>query len=229
MASDERWISIAEMNDQLISCRKCPRLVHFREAVVGRDKRFRGQAYWARPVPGYGDINGHILIVGLAPAASGGNRTGRVFTGDKSSDFLVSCLHEVGITNQPTSESRDDGLKYNDAYITAAVKCVPPDNKPTPEEITNCSVYLRSEISMMKNLRVILVLGQIAFQAVLKLLADQSISRSGYKFSHGAVYSLNGVSVVCSYHPSPRNVNTGKLSRDDFIGVLKKVKELASN
>jgi len=227
MQGEDRWADIREMNDRLIACERCPRLVEFRKAVVGRDKRFRGETYWARPVPGYGDINCRLLIVGLAPAASGGNRTGRVFTGDKSSDFLVSCLHEAGITNQPTSERRDDGLIYYDAYITAAVKCVPPDNKPLPEEIENCSVYLRSEIGFMKNLKVILVLGQIALQAVVRLIADPAEPRSRYRFVHGAVYSMNGIRVVCSYHPSPRNVNTGKLKRSDFVDLLKKVKEMA--
>ncbi|GGM78271.1 uracil-DNA glycosylase [Thermogymnomonas acidicola] len=221
------WKSIDEMNSELIECVACPRLVKFREEVAQRYKRYR-ERFWSRPVPGFGDISGRILILGLAPAPAGGNRTGRVFTGDRSSDFLVSCLHEVGITNKPTSESRDDGLQYRDAYITAAVKCVPPDNRPEREEMERCSRYLDYEICSMGNLKAVVALGSIAFSAFKSYAKRRGADTRGMRFEHGKSYSVLGVRLFCLYHPSPRNVNTGKLTRDAFIRGLKEVLQYVS-
>ncbi len=214
------------MEKDLISCSDCERLAKFRVDVAGRDRKYANEMFWSKPVPGYGDINGRLIIVGLAPAAMGGNRTGRVFTGDKSSDFLVSCLYEAGFTNQPTSERKDDGLQYIDSYITAAVKCVPPDNKPTLEEIRNCSKYLRFEIRSARNARVILALGKIAFDAVISSFSSEGYGTKGTKFVHGNKYAFGNITVVASYHPSPRNVNTGKLSREKFMSILYEIRDI---
>lgn len=219
---------MGEFNRDLINCRKCSRLVAFRNEVAGRDRRYANEEFWSRPVPGYGDINGTLLILGLAPAATGGNRTGRVFTGDKSSDFLVSCLYEVGITNIPTSTSRDDGLQYRDSYISAILKCVPPGDKPVSEEIENCYPYLQHEIDSMSNLNTVLSLGTVAHNGFNRYLKRKGFDVRGKKFSHGIVYEYDGFREVCCYHPSPRNVNTGRLTRDDFIRVLKMARDLSS-
>lgn len=214
-----------KFNSELVKCRKCPRLVDFRETVLSDSKRYSGEIFWRKPVPGYGDINGMILIVGLAPAASGGNRTGRVFTGDKSSDFLVSALYEVGLANRPESLRKDDGLIYYNTYINAPVKCVPPDNIPLPEEVANCAPYFHFEMKAMKNLRTVLALGQFAFKAVLNYYSSLGVNTRGLKFMNGEYVSAGDVKIFCAFHPSPRNVNTGKLSRESFIKTLRKVKE----
>ncbi|MHB1811992.1 MAG: uracil-DNA glycosylase [Thermoplasmataceae archaeon] len=212
-------------NDELVKCRKCTRLVNFRETVLSGNKRYAGEEFWRKPVPGYGDTDGEILVVGLAPAASGGNRTGRVFTGDKSSEFLVSSLHQVGLANKPESISRNDGLIYYNTYITAPVKCVPPDNIPLPVEVSNCAPFFHYELKSMKNLKTILALGQFAFKAVLIYYASIGINTRGLKFTNGDYVTVGKVKIFCSFHPSPRNVNTGKLSRESFIQTLEKVKE----
>lgn len=209
-----------EFIDDLTGCSRCERLVKFRVDVASRNGRFNGEEFWSRPIPGYGDINGRLMILGLAPAATGGNRTGRVFTGDRSSDFLVSCLHEVGITNQPTSVSRDDGLRYRDAYITAVLRCVPPGDKPLTHEIDNCSDYLKFEIESMKNLKVIFTLGAVAHNGLIRYLRKEGYDVRGKKFVHGMVYDFGEFREICCYHPSPRNVNTGRLTRDEFIRTL---------
>ena len=181
--------------------------------------------YWGRPVPGFGDPKATLLIVGLAPAAHGGNRTGRVFTGDRSGDFLYKALYKAGLANQPTSENIDDGLRLSGAYVTAAVKCAPPDNKPATEETSNCSEYLASEIDSLQDLKAILCLGQFAFDAVMRVLRNKyDLSRPRETFGHGKVLMLGeGVPVVvCSYHPSPRNTQTGKLTERMLISVLRK-------
>lgn len=219
---------IAELNKELINCRKCDRLVKFREEVSHRNNRFSEEKYWSRPVPGFGDINGRILILGLAPAATGGNRTGRVFTGDKSSDFLVSALYEVGIANIPTSTSIDDGLKYFDTYITAVLKCVPPGDKPALGEIDNCLPYLEREIDFMSNLKVVLTLGTVAHNGFNRYLRKKGHNVKGKKFVHGKIYDYGSFKEICCYHPSPRNVNTGRLNRDQFIETLEKMKKEAS-
>lgn len=210
----------------VVECRRCERLVRFRVEVASKRAKFSGHDFWSKPVPGFGDINGRMLILGLAPAATGGNRTGRVFTGDKSSDFLVDCLHEVEITNQSESVSTDDGLEYRDAYITAVLKCVPPNDKPLPEEIKACSDYLTYEIDTMKNLKVVLTLGTVAHTGFNRYMRARGYDVRGRKFINGQVYDYGDFVEVCCYHPSPRNVNTGRLTREGFIAVLRKAKDL---
>lgn len=211
------------MNEELIKCRLCQRLVKFRVDVADRPGKFKDEKFWSRPVPGHGDPEGRILILGLAPAATGGNRTGRVFTGDKSSEFLVSSLYEVGLSNMDSSESRDDGLQYIDTYVSAALKCVPPLNKPAREELENCSRYLDFEIDSMKNLKAVLVLGRIAYDSFIGYLKRRNYDVSKVKFAHGSYYDVARMRLYCSYHPSPRNVNTGKMSKESFTGILRNI------
>lgn len=216
-----------KLEKDVIGCIKCKRLVEFREKVaLEKRKSYLNWNYWGKPVPGYGDINGKIMILGLAPAAHGGNRTGRVFTGDKSADFLFKCLHHVGLSNQPNSDHRNDGLKFK-GYITAAVKCVPPNDKPTAEEKENCETFLSKEFELMSNLKVVLALGKIGFDSCLKFVRKKHpIKMKDYKFKHGVRYVLpNGLILYGSYHPSPRNVNTGKLTFEMMINFLEKVKK----
>jgi len=200
-------------------------LVDYREGVARTKRReFLGWQYWGRPVPGFGDPRAQLLILGLAPAAHGGNRTGRVFTGDRSGDFLYQALYKVGLANQPTSQNSDDGLKLNGAYVTAAVKCAPPDNKPSVDETSNCSGYLASEIDSLKDLKAILCLGQFAFNAVMRTIRNKyNLSQSSAKFGHGKLLRLgDGIPLImCSYHPSPRNTQTGKLTEKMFLSVLR--------
>ncbi len=217
--------SLDEMNQILINCKKCPRLVEFRETVAKRKNKYYGENYWSKPVPGYGNHDGHILILGLAPAATGGNRTGRIFTGDKSAQFLVKCLYQAGFTNMDKSERKDDGLIYYDTYITAILKCVPPNDKPNKNEIENCSQFLEYEIDTMKNLKAILVLGRIAFESLKKYLKKKGIDVKKMEFIHGYYYDIDGKRIYCSYHPSPRNVNTGKIRNEDLIGILNNIKK----
>jgi uracil-DNA glycosylase len=215
------------LSQEIIVCRKCPRLVEFREKI-SREKRkqFADFDYWGRPVPGFGDPDARLVIVGLAPAAHGGNRTGRVFTGDSSARFLVKHLYEVGFANQPTSETRFDGLVYRDCYVTAAVRCVPPDNKPTMEEVTNCEPYLKQELGLLKKSRAILALGKIGFDSVVNYAKKYHGCQGRAKFEHGKKYQLakNFPVVFASYHPSPRNTNTGKLTSKMFSKVLKEIR-----
>lgn len=215
---------LEEMNSILVKCNRCPRLVDFRVKVAERRNRFFGEEYWSRPVPGYGDHAGRFLILGLAPAATGGNRTGRIFTGDKSAEFLVSCLYEAGFTNKPSSISRDDGLVYYDTYVTAVVKCVPPGDKPTREEMENCLPYLEFEIDTMENLRVILVLGRVAFQS-LKMYFRKKGLNLDFDFRNGDYFDVGNMRVYMHYHPSPRNVNTGRVKKGEFVEFLIKIKE----
>ena len=210
----------------MVNCRRCPRLVEYREQVARSKRRgFLDWQYWGRPVPGFGDPDAWLLIVGLAPAAHGGNRTGRVFTGDRSGDFLYKALYKVGLANQPTSQNSEDGLKLNGAYVTAAVKCAPPDNKPSTEETTNCSEFLASEIDSLRELKAILCLGQFAFNAVMRMIRGKyNLPRSSARFGHGKVLRFgDGIPlIICSYHPSPRNTQTGKLTEKMFLSVLRK-------
>ncbi len=218
-----RYGGIAELNSEVVSCEKCPRLVRFRAAVPAR-AAFRGQDYWRRPVPGFGDTRARIVVVGLAPAAHGGNRTGRVFTGDESARFLVRSLHDAGLANKPTSLSRDDGLALADCYVTAAVKCVPPDNKPTPAEFGNCSAYLDAELELLSQAEAVVALGQLAFRSVLGWAASKGAETSGMKFEHGREYLFDSLpAVYACYHPSPRNTYTGKLTRRMMTGLFKRV------
>jgi uracil-DNA glycosylase len=217
---------LLKIRNEVVDCRRCPRLVEYREDVAGRKRReFLDWEYWGKPIPGFGDPNASLLIVGLAPAAHGGNRTGRVFTGDRSGDFLYKALYKRGFANQPTSRSLNDGLKLKGAYVTAAVKCAPPDNRPTTDETSNCSEYLSREIDSLRNLRAILCLGQFAFDAVMIMIRHKhNLPKSSGKFGHGRVLRLGeGIPVIiCSYHPSPRNTQTGKLNERMFLSVLPK-------
>ncbi len=220
-------ILLLKVRNEVVGCRRCPRLVEYREEVARtKRKEFLDWDYWGQPVPGFGDPNASLLIVGLAPAAHGGNRTGRVFTGDRSGDFLYKALHKTGFANQPTSRSVDDGLELKGAYVTAAVKCAPPDNKPSIEETSSCSGYLATEIDSLKDLRAILCLGQFAFNAVMKTIrAKYNLPRSSASFGHGRVLKLGkGIpNIICSFHPSPRNTQTGKLTERMFLSVLRKI------
>lgn len=224
---------LLRIRNDVVDCRRCRRLTQYREEVAQKKrKEFLDWDYWGRPIPGFGDPNASLLIVGLAPAAHGGNRTGRVFTGDRSGDFLYRALYKTGFANQPTSESRDDGLKLRSAYVTAAVKCAPPDNKPTTDETSNCLGYLANEIDSLKQLRTILCLGQFAFNAVMRTIRSKyNLPRASGNFGHGNVLKFgDGVPlVVCSYHPSPRNTQTGKLTEEMFLSVLRKISTVEKN
>lgn len=224
-----RFDSIAEMNSELTKCVRCPRIVKFRTEVANRKSRFLGEEFWSKPVPGYGNIDSRLLVLGLAPAATGGNRTGRVFTGDKSATFLFSCLYEVGLSNREDSVSRDDGLLLEHLYLTAVLKCVPPGDKPLPDELENCRDYREFEIESMKNLKVVLALGKVAFDTFKAYLKGRGFSVSGLQFKHGVGYRVGGIWFYCSYHPSPRNVNTGRLTRAQLVEVFKEIKQKLSS
>ena len=222
-------IKLEQVNSQIVRCHKCPRLVRWREACAGKPpRRFFGQNYWAKPLPGFGDANARVLIVGLAPAAHGGNRTGRMFTGDRSGDWLYGALHAAGFANQMNSDHRNDGLKLNDCYITAAVHCAPPLNKPSFTEFNRCRPYLIHELTLMRSqLAVVIVLGKIAFDAFLKAYeaSGRSISKPRPKFGHGNSARLSGGPLlICSYHPSQQNTFTGKLTRPMFQAVFKQAR-----
>lgn len=217
------------LNEEIISCRKCPRLVRFRESVARSKRRaFQNWEYWGRPVPGFGDPNTQLLIIGLAPAAHGGNRTGRVFTGDRSGDFLFEALHRAGFANQPKSVSRDDNLRLKNAYIGVAVRCAPPANKPLPSEFHNCRPYLEAELRIIQP-KAVLVLGGVAFRAYLQILKQQALisSHAAYLFAHGAVHQLPGglPRVFASYHPSQQNTFTGRLTQDMLSRVLLNIRK----
>jgi uracil-DNA glycosylase len=210
--------SLTVVRNAIVTCDRCPRLRAYC-ARIAREKRraFRDDTYWGRPVPGFGDPRARLLIIGLAPAAHGANRTGRVFTGDGvggSGDFLMRALHDAGFANIPTSQSPDDGLRLKDAFIAAAVRCAPPDNKPTPEEIANCQPHLDAEIAALPRVRVVAALGKIAFDAYLRLLKNQGVAISPRPpFGHAIAHRLpNGITVIGCYHPSRQNTNTGKLT-----------------
>lgn len=222
---------MAELNRILIACTLCPRLVAFREEI-GRVKRraYADWEYWAKPVPGFGDVNARVLILGLAPGAHGSNRTGRPFTGDGSGYFMYPVLYETGFASQSMATSRDDGMKLTGAYITAAVRCAPPANKPTPEEIANCAHYLDSEIALLKNVTVVVALGKIGFDAYLNHLRRIGViqSRAPYEFGHGVEYRMpNGIILLGTYHPSMQNTNTGKLTKQMFQKIFERAKKLA--
>lgn len=209
---------------EIVSCRRCPRLVEYREHAPPT-RGYSGETYWRRPVPGFGDLEGRLLILGLAPARSGANRTGRIFTGDASSRFLVSALHSAGFANQPTSESKDDGLVYRGCFVTAVVKCVPPGDRPLRQESENCAPFLEAEVSLLPNLRGVIALGAFAFRAYLDHLERRGTAVRGLKFGHGASYRIpDGTTLYASYHPSPRNTNTGKLTKRMLVFLLRRVR-----
>ncbi len=213
-----------KLNQEIIACRKCPRLVEWREEVSRvKRKAYQNQEYWGKPVPGFGDPKARVLVVGLAPGAHGSNRTGRQFTGDASGNFLFPALYRAGFANQPSAESRSDGLILKDMYITASGRCAPPANKPSPEELNNCQPYLERDLEIIQP-KVIVCLGRIAFDRILK---TYSARNSKWKFGHGAAYQLqNGMWVLCSYHPSQQNTLTGKLTVKMFDDIWKKAKSL---
>jgi uracil-DNA glycosylase len=225
----DRAAQLAALTAEIVACRRCPRLVAWRE-LVAREKvaRFRDETYWGRPVPGFGDPDARILLVGLAPAAHGGNRTGRVFTGDASGDFLFAAMYAVGLANQPTGRRVDDGLALHDAYIAAAVRCAPPANKPTPEERTTCQAYLVGELRILSGVRVLVALGAIAWESAFRTIAvlTGDDARPRPRFGHGAVARVGDYTVVGSYHPSQQNTFTGKLTQPMLVDVLRRAREL---
>jgi len=224
----EKPLLLPVLNEEIVTCRKCPRLVSYREKVAREKRRaYREWTYWGKPVPGFGDARAQLLILGLAPAAHGGNRTGRMFTGDRSGDFLYAALHKVGFANQASSVHREDGLRLENVYISATCRCAPPGNKPLPEEISNCRGYLERELEILKP-KAILALGRIAWDAYLEILKLRGAipSRALYKFAHGAeaevapgVPRLFGV-----YHPSQQNTQTGCVTRAMYAAVLRRIR-----
>jgi uracil-DNA glycosylase family 4 len=218
------------LQSEVIACRRCPRLVRFRE-TVGREKRraYLNCEYWAKPVPGFGDPEARVLLLGLAPGAHGSNRTGRMFTGDASGRFLYPVLYRTGFASQPNAESREDGLRLLDAYITAAVRCVPPENKPAPREIANCARFLDRELLALKSVKVVVGLGRIGFDAYLNHLKRLGVinAKGGYRFAHGASYRMpNGVVLLASYHPSNQNTATGKLTVAMFENIFRLARQI---
>ena len=220
------------LNRAIVECRLCPRLVVYREKIAREKRRaYLSWEYWGKPVPGFGDPEARVLILGLAPGAHGSNRTGRPFTGDASGVFMYPVLHEVGFASQPTALHREDGLTLKDAYITAAVRCAPPDNKPLPEEIRNCAPYLDREIAALSRLKVVVALGRIGFDAYLNFAqrTGQIKSKKEYAFGHGVQYAMpDGKILLASYHPSNQNTQTGKLTRKMFLGVFQEAAGLVA-
>jgi uracil-DNA glycosylase family 4 len=216
--------SIEALREEVIACTLCPRLVEYRQRVADTKRRmYREWDYWGRPIPGFGDPEARVLMVGLAPAAHGGNRTGRVFTGDRSGDWVYGTLHKFGFASQPTSVHRDDGMALEDAYITAVVRCAPPSNKPLREELLACRPYLLRELGLLKRLQVVVVFGKIAFDAYLAACnaLGQALPSPRPKFGHGATYALpSGINLVASYHPSQQNTQTGRLTEPMLDAVF---------
>jgi uracil-DNA glycosylase family 4 len=223
------WLRV--LNNEVIACTRCPRLVAYREQIAREKRRaYRDCEYWGKPVPGFGDPKASVLILGLAPGAHGSNRTGRPFTGDASGKFMYPVLYETGFANQPTATACGDGLVLTNLYITAAARCAPPDNKPLPQELANCAPYLDRELEGLKNLRVVVALGKIGFDTYLGYLKRHAVitSRAPYAFAHGASYVMpNGKTLLASYHPSNQNTQTGKLTRPMFVEIFQTAKSLA--
>jgi uracil-DNA glycosylase family 4 len=216
--------------NEIIDCRRCPRLVAYREEVARtKVRRFRDWEYWGRPVPSLGPLGARLLVIGLAPAAHGGNRTGRVFTGDRSGDWLYRALFNFGFANRPTSTHRGDGLKLIDSYITAAIHCAPPDNKPLPSEFKNCRPYLTEELERLKNVRVVVALGLIGFKSYLTARKELGWNNPAPlpSFGHGLSCKLpDDITIISSYHPSQQNTQTGKLTVEMFDEVFRKARKL---
>lgn len=216
--------TLDKLHARIITCQKCPRLVKYvRNVAKVKVRRYRDWEYWSRPLPGFGDPDARLLIIGLAPAAHGGNRTGRMFTGDSSGDWLVRALYENGFANQVSSERKDDGLELKGAYITAILRCAPPENKPTREEIDSCACYLVEELKILKNVNVILALGTLAFNTYTSMHNIR-----GLKFAHGVFYNLGDITLVASYHPSRQNTQTGRLKWEEWISVFTKIRDLTN-
>jgi len=231
---------LEELQEKIIRCRKCPRLVNYlKEVQEHRPRRYRDWNYWSKPLPSFGDPKARVLIIGLAPAANGGNRTGRMFTGDRSGEWLFEALHRFGFANQPNSARRDDDFTLKDCYITATIRCAPPDNKPLPEEIENCRPYIFKELDLLKNVKVVVPLGQIAFTQALKSLRLKGFEIPPLTFGHGKNYvlrtppiesgqansRLRTISLITTYHPSQQNTLTGKLTRPMFHKIFKMVRK----
>lgn len=224
-------LRLEEFNEEVVACRRCKRLVeHCTKVAVEKRRAYRDWTYWGKPVPGFGDPNARVLLLGLAPGAHGSNRTGRMFTGDSSGNFLYPVLHATGFASQPNSTAIADGMKLKDAYITATVRCAPPDNKPTPEEISNCSEFLDRELPELKRVKVVVALGRIGFEAYLNHLKRRgfAVAKKDYAFAHGAHYKMpDGRWLLASYHPSNQNTQTGKLTEKMFREIFVKARELA--
>ena len=223
-------VALARLAREVLACRSCPRLVEYRERIAREKRRaYLDWEYWGKPVPGFGDPQARLLIVGLAPAAHGGNRTGRVFTGDRSGDFLFAALYEAGFANQRTSVKRDDGLRLMDAYITATARCAPPDNKPLPGEILNCRGYMEREIRILQP-KVVLALGRIAWDAYLEVLKQRGliVSRALYRFAHAAEIHLPSPAprLFGVYHPSQQNTQTGRVTPAMYAQVLGRIRDI---
>ncbi len=213
---------LERLQEVVVRCRKCPRLVaYLKELSLRKPRRFQDWQYWSKPLPSFGDPDARVLIVGLAPAANGGNRTGRMFTGDRSGEWLFGALYRFGYANQPNSSRRDDEFALKDCYITATIRCAPPKNKPLPEEIENCRPYFLKELDLLENVRVIVPLGQIAFAQTLRSLRLKGLKVPTLAFGHGRIYPLpDGEALVTTYHPSQQNTQTGKLTRPMFHQVF---------
>ncbi|MGI0087083.1 MAG: uracil-DNA glycosylase [Nitrosotalea sp.] len=217
--------SLQSLNSDIIKCKKCTRLASYiRKVSDEKVKRFNNEKYWGRPLTGFGDFHARLFIIGLAPAAHGGNRTGRMFTGDSSGDWVAKALYENGFASQPTSLRADDGLRLVDAYITASVRCAPPKNKPTKEEFENCFPYLINEFSLLKEVRVIVCLGRIAFDTCCKLLHIKGVG-----FSHGKSFTHQHLTIICSYHPSRQNTQTGRLTWKQWSAIFVKARKFLDN
>jgi uracil-DNA glycosylase len=221
------------LNSRIVACERCARLrTYCAEIARVRRKAYADREYWGRPVPSFGDQNARVMALGLAPGAHGSNRTGRPFTGDGSGDFMFPVLHEAGFASQAKASAREDGMTLTDLWVSAVVRCAPPDNKPTPEEQRNCAPWLGEEIALLRNLRVVVCLGKIAFDGLLAHAVHSGIvkTRTGFAFSHGAEYTLPGeLTVIASYHPSLQNTNTGKLTRAMFLAVFNRARALANS
>lgn len=217
---------LAILSEQIVECSRCPRLVHYRKQVAETKRRsYLDWDYWGKPVPGFGDPRARLLIIGLAPGAHGANRTGRVFTGDRSGEFLYRALYQAGFASQPESISRQDGLTLTDAYISAAVRCAPPDNRPTPAEFDRCRPWLEQEMGLLGKVRVVVVLGKLAFDNYLLILKEQDLirRRAEFTFGHGLEYRTGEAKpvLICSYHPSQQNTSTGRLTAEMLLNVMK--------
>ena|SRR5579862_9104275 len=218
-------LELAQLQQQVTACTRCPNLIAYCRKVAHEKRRmYRDCDYWGKPVPSFGDPRARLLIVGLAPGAHGANRTGRMFTGDRSGDFLYPCLYKAGFANQPTSRDRADGLELRDCYITAPLRCAPPQNKPTPQELRNCRPYFEKELKLLTGVRAVLVLGRIAFDAYLRIVGqgEDFPRKSSLVFAHGASMALPAglPRLFCSYHPSQQNTQTGRLTAEMFLHVL---------
>jgi uracil-DNA glycosylase family 4 len=217
-------LKLISLDKKIQNCTKCPRLsLYIKEIAKIKVRRFQDQLYWGKPLSGFGDINAKLLIVGLAPAAHGGNRTGRMFTGDSSGDWLAKALYKNGFSSKPTSEAKNDGQVLNNAYITAAIRCAPPQNKPTREEMQNCFDYLQQEFKILKNVTVILCLGKIAYDTTCKLLQIKP-----EKFGHNKLFEHDRIKILTSYHPSKQNTQTGRLTWKQWSAVFQKAKQMTS-